>query len=63
MENQPSDEDRQELEEALAKLRTKMDVLEERAQLNEIKFNHEDYKEVCLSLNNNHMRLTFVLAC
>lgn len=63
MENQPSDEDRQELEEALAKLRTKMDVLEERAQLNEIKFNHEDYKEVCLLLNNNHMRLTFVLAC
>lgn len=47
MESHLSEEDKQELEDALTKLRTKMDVLEERAQLNEIKFNHEDYKEVC----------------
>lgn len=41
-----SEEEQQELQDALAKLRTKVDVLEERAQLNEIKFHHEDYKEV-----------------
>ncbi|KAI9266893.1 LETM1-like protein-domain-containing protein [Phascolomyces articulosus] len=41
-----SDEETQELQDALAKLRTKVDVLEERAQLNEIKFHHEDYKEL-----------------
>ncbi|CDS13746.1 hypothetical protein LRAMOSA05920 [Lichtheimia ramosa] len=38
--------EQQELQDALAKLRTKVDVLEERAQLNEIKFNYEDYKEL-----------------
>lgn len=58
MENQLSDEDRQELEEALAKLRTKMDVLEERAQLNEIKFNHEDYKELAEQLKEATKRDT-----
>ncbi|KAI8140878.1 LETM1-like protein-domain-containing protein [Fennellomyces sp. T-0311] len=41
-----SDEEQQELQDALAKLRTKVDVLEERAQLNEIKFHHQDYKEL-----------------
>lgn len=41
-----SEEEQQELQDALAKLRTKVDLLEERAQLNEIKFNHQDYKEV-----------------
>ena len=41
-----SDELKDRLQEALAKLRTKVDVLEERAQLNEIKIHHEDYKEV-----------------
>ncbi|CDS02924.1 hypothetical protein LRAMOSA00326 [Lichtheimia ramosa] len=58
VENQLSDEDRQELEEALAKLRTKMDVLEERAQLNEIKFNHEDYKELAEQLKEATKRDT-----
>ncbi|KAJ8655577.1 hypothetical protein O0I10_008665 [Lichtheimia ornata] len=38
--------EQQELQDALAKLRTKVDVLEERAQLNEIKFNYEDYKDL-----------------
>ncbi|KAG0164917.1 hypothetical protein DFQ30_009229 [Apophysomyces sp. BC1015] len=41
-----SEEQQHELQEALAKLRTKVDVLEERAQLNEIKIQHEDYKEL-----------------
>ncbi|KAI9475986.1 MAG: LETM1-like protein-domain-containing protein [Benjaminiella poitrasii] len=41
-----SDEQKSELEEALTKLRTKVDLLEERAQLNDIKIQHEDYKEV-----------------
>ncbi|KAI8088768.1 LETM1-like protein-domain-containing protein [Halteromyces radiatus] len=41
-----SKEQQDELHEALAKLRTKVDVLEERAQLNEIKIQHEDYKEL-----------------
>ncbi|ORY93440.1 LETM1-like protein-domain-containing protein [Syncephalastrum racemosum] len=41
-----SEEEHQELQDALAKLRTKVDVLEERAQLNEIKFHHQDYKEL-----------------
>ncbi|CAO3580420.1 unnamed protein product [Absidia cylindrospora] len=41
-----SPEQQDELHEALAKLRTKVDVLEERAQLNEIKIQHEDYKEL-----------------
>lgn len=62
MESHLSDEDKQELEDALAKLRTKMDVLEERAQLNEIKFNHEDYKEVLFfpsSHDVRHVRTNF----
>lgn len=42
-----SEEQQEELREALALLRTKIGVLEERAQLNEIKIQHEDYKEVC----------------
>ncbi|KAI8372683.1 LETM1-like protein-domain-containing protein [Radiomyces spectabilis] len=41
-----SEEQRNELQEALAKLRTKVDVLEERAQLNEIKIQHEGYKDL-----------------
>ncbi|ORX59440.1 LETM1-domain-containing protein [Hesseltinella vesiculosa] len=41
-----SDEEKEQLHEALAKLRTKVDVLEERAQLNEIKIQHEDYKDL-----------------
>jgi hypothetical protein len=41
-----SEEQQSELQEALAKLRTKVDVLEERAQFNEIKIQHEDYKDV-----------------
>jgi LETM1 and EF-hand domain-containing protein 1 len=41
-----SEEQKSELKDALAKLRTKVDVLEERAQFNEIKVQHEDYKEV-----------------
>ncbi|KAI8384752.1 LETM1-like protein-domain-containing protein [Radiomyces spectabilis] len=40
------DEKQQELHEALDKLQSKVDVLEERAQLNEIKFHHEDYKDL-----------------
>ncbi|SAM05488.1 hypothetical protein [Absidia glauca] len=44
-EQQLSPEQQDQLHEALAKLRTKVDVLEERAQLNEIKIQHEDYKE------------------
>ncbi|KAI8981888.1 LETM1-like protein-domain-containing protein [Mycotypha africana] len=47
-----SDEQQFELQEALAKLRTKVSVLEERAQLNEIKIQHEDYKEVSMLLSN-----------
>ncbi|CAO3600453.1 unnamed protein product [Absidia cylindrospora] len=43
---QLSPEQQDQLHEALAKLRTKVDVLEERAQLNEIKIQHEDYKEL-----------------
>ncbi|KAI8333912.1 LETM1-like protein-domain-containing protein [Chlamydoabsidia padenii] len=43
---QLSQEQQDQLHEALAKLRTKVDVLEERAQLNEIKIQHEDYKEL-----------------
>lgn len=46
MDEKLSTAEQQELQDALAKLRTKVDVLEERAQLNEIKFNYEDYKEV-----------------
>jgi LETM1 and EF-hand domain-containing protein 1 len=34
------------LQAALAKLKTKVEYLEQRAQLNEIMFHHEDYKEV-----------------
>lgn len=41
-----SDEQQSELQEALTKLRTKVHLLEERAQFNEIKVQHEDYKEV-----------------
>ncbi|CAO3634065.1 unnamed protein product [Cunninghamella blakesleeana] len=41
-----SPEQKEELQEALAKLRTKVDVLEERAQFNEIKDQHEDYLEL-----------------
>lgn len=41
-----SAEQQTELQDALTKLRTKVNVLEERAQLNEIKIQHEDYKEV-----------------
>lgn len=41
-----SQEQQSELQDALAKLRTKVNVLEERAQFNEIKVQHEDYKEV-----------------
>ncbi|CAO3628550.1 unnamed protein product [Cunninghamella echinulata] len=41
-----SKEQQEQLHEALAKLRTKVDVLEERAQFNEIKVQHEDYKEL-----------------
>ncbi|KAI9497441.1 LETM1-like protein-domain-containing protein [Zychaea mexicana] len=47
-----SDEEQQELQDALAKLRTKVDVLEERAQLNEIKFHHQDYKELIEQLKD-----------
>lgn len=41
-----SAEQQSELQDALTKLRTKVNVLEERAQFNEIKIQHEDYKEV-----------------
>lgn len=41
-----SEEQQSELQDALAKLRTKVGVLEERAQFNEIKDQHEDYKEL-----------------
>lgn len=41
-----SEEQESELQDALAKLRTRVNVLEERAQFNEIKVQHEDYKEV-----------------
>ncbi|KAI9319478.1 LETM1-like protein-domain-containing protein [Dichotomocladium elegans] len=47
-----SAEEKQELHDALVKLRTKIDVLEERAQLNEIKFHHEDYKELIEQLKD-----------
>jgi LETM1 and EF-hand domain-containing protein 1 len=46
LDEQLSPEQQDQLHEALAKLRTKVDVLEERAQLNEIKIQHEGYKEV-----------------
>ncbi|KAI7859929.1 LETM1-like protein-domain-containing protein [Circinella umbellata] len=51
-----SDEETQELQDALAKLRTKVDVLEERAQLNEIKFHHEDYKDLIEELKEATQR-------
>ncbi|KAL0075058.1 LETM1-like protein-domain-containing protein [Phycomyces blakesleeanus] len=41
-----TEQQKQELQDALDKLRTKVDVLEERAQLNEIKVQHEDYKDL-----------------
>ncbi|KAL0096946.1 LETM1-like protein-domain-containing protein [Phycomyces blakesleeanus] len=47
-----SEEEQQELQEALSKLRTKVDLLEERAQLNEIKFHHEGYKELIEDLKD-----------
>ncbi|OBZ89063.1 LETM1 and EF-hand domain-containing protein 1, mitochondrial [Choanephora cucurbitarum] len=47
-----SKEQQSELQDALTKLRTKVDVLEERAQLNEIKFQHEDYKELIEELKD-----------
>ncbi|KAI8344125.1 LETM1-like protein-domain-containing protein [Chlamydoabsidia padenii] len=43
---QQTEADKHRLHKAFAKLRTKVDVLEERAQLNEIKIQHEDYKEL-----------------
>jgi LETM1 and EF-hand domain-containing protein 1 len=43
-----SEEQESELQDALAKLLTKVNVLEERAQFNEIKVQHEDYKEVMI---------------
>ncbi|ORZ24489.1 LETM1-like protein-domain-containing protein [Absidia repens] len=46
LDEQLSSEQQYQLHEALARLRTKVDVLEERAQLNEIKIQHEDYKEL-----------------
>ncbi|SAL98312.1 hypothetical protein [Absidia glauca] len=46
LDEQLSPEQQDQLHEALAKLRTKVDVLEERAQLNEIKIQHEGYKEL-----------------
>lgn len=47
-----SDEQQSELEEALTKLRTKVHLLEERAQFNEIKVQHEDYKELLEELKD-----------
>ncbi|CAO3608719.1 unnamed protein product [Mucor hiemalis] len=47
-----SDEQQTELQDALAKLRTKVNVLEERAQFNEIKDQHEDYKELIEELKD-----------
>ncbi|KAI8081836.1 LETM1-like protein-domain-containing protein [Gilbertella persicaria] len=47
-----SKEQQSELQDALTKLRTKVDVLEERAQLNEIKIQHEDYKELIEELKD-----------
>lgn len=47
-----SDEQQSELQDALAKLRTKVNVLEERAQFNEIKDQHEDYKELIEELKD-----------
>jgi LETM1 and EF-hand domain-containing protein 1 len=41
-----SEEQQSELKDALDELRSKVDVLEQRAQFNEIKIQHEDYKEV-----------------
>ncbi|KAI8638311.1 LETM1-like protein-domain-containing protein [Parasitella parasitica] len=41
-----------ELQDALTKLRTKVNVLEERAQFNEIKIQHEDYKELIEELKD-----------
>lgn len=51
-----SEKQQSELKDALDELRTKVDVLEQRAQFNEIKIQHEDYKEVhpitlCLKLH------------
>ncbi|KAI9012111.1 LETM1-like protein-domain-containing protein [Phycomyces nitens] len=46
LEDPLTNEEQKELQEALGKLRTKVDLLEERAQLNEIKFHHEGYKEL-----------------
>jgi LETM1 and EF-hand domain-containing protein 1 len=42
-----SKQQQSELREALDKLRSKVDVLEDRSRLNEIKFHYEDYKDVC----------------
>ncbi|ORY94813.1 LETM1-like protein-domain-containing protein [Syncephalastrum racemosum] len=53
-----SEEQQDELREALALLRTKIGVLEERAQLNEIKIQHEDYKELVEDLEEaTHRKL------
>ncbi|GAA5809748.1 hypothetical protein MFLAVUS_003161 [Mucor flavus] len=41
-----SNEQRGDLQEALSNLRDKVDNLEQRSQLNEIKFHYEDYKDV-----------------
>lgn len=41
-----SQQQQDELHKALNKLHSKVEVLEQRAQLNEIKFHYEDYKEV-----------------
>ncbi|KAL7314562.1 LETM1 domain-containing protein ylh47 [Mucor circinelloides] len=47
-----SAEQQSELQDALTKLRTKVNVLEERAQFNEIKIQHEDYKELIEELKD-----------
>lgn len=51
-----SAEQQSELQDALAKLRTKVHVLEERAQFNEIKIQHEDYKELIEELKDSTKR-------
>ncbi|KAI8077580.1 LETM1-like protein-domain-containing protein [Thamnidium elegans] len=51
-----SAEQQSELQDALAKLRTKVNVLEERAQFNEIKVQHEDYKELIEELKDSTKR-------
>lgn len=44
--NSLTKEQKEDIREALSELKSKVNFLEERAKVNEIKFHHQDYKDV-----------------